>query len=173
MQFLAPIVAWLDTLLDKRLVRTLVASVVALLEWRNRAQGLLLSELGAFICDPAHAPAGTKRLSNLLRSPKWEANGLSLYLWRHATQRLATLEATEETPLRVWDTSVLEKPERRACPDLGSVRSSKAQAKRRQSAGKAQRLTHLKPGCSHPPTRPLFVRCLSRAGAGLGCCSWG
>lgn len=145
-QFLAPIVAWLDTLLDKRLTRTLVASVVALLEWRNRAQGLLLSELGAFICDPAHAPAGTKRLSNLLRSPKWEANGLSLYLWRHATQRLAALEATDEMPLLIWDTSVLEKPESLASADLGSVRSSKA-----------QRLTRLKPGFYHPPTRPLFV----------------
>ena len=43
-QFLAPLVAWLDTLLDKRLVRTLVASIVALVEWRNRAHGLLLSE---------------------------------------------------------------------------------------------------------------------------------
>ncbi len=145
-QFLAPVVEWLDTLLDKRLTRTLVASVVALLEWRNRAQGLLLSELGAFICDPAHAPAGTKRLSNLLRSPKWEANGLSLYLWRQATQRLAALEATDETPLLIWDTSVLEKPESLASPDLGSVRSSKA-----------QRLTRLKPGFYHPPTRPLFV----------------
>ena len=46
-QFLAPLVEWLDTLLDKRLVRTLVASIIALLEWRNRAHGLLLSELGA------------------------------------------------------------------------------------------------------------------------------
>jgi hypothetical protein len=145
-QFLAPLVAWLDTLLDKRLVRTLVASIVALLEWRNRAHGLLLSELGAYICEPAHAPAGTKRLSNLLRSPKWEANGLGLYLWRQAAQRLAALEAQAETPLLIWDTSVLEKPESLASPDLGSARSSKA-----------QRLTHIKPGFYHPPSRPLFV----------------
>lgn len=145
-QFLAPLVEWLDTLLDKRLVRTLVASIIALLEWRNRAHGLLLSELGAYICDPAHAPAGTKRLSNLLRSPKWEATGLSGYLWRQATQRLAVLETREETPLLIWDTSVLEKPESLASPDLGSVRSSKA-----------HRLTRLKPGFYHPPTRPLFV----------------
>lgn len=145
-RFLAPLVAWLDTLLDKRLVRTLVASIVALVEWRNRAHGLLLSELGAYICDPAHAPAGTKRLSNLLRSPRWEANLLNLYLWRQATQRLAALETAGETPLLIWDTSVLEKPESIASPDLGSVRSSKA-----------QRLTHIKPGFYHPPTRPLFV----------------
>lgn len=145
-QFLAPLVAWLDTLLDKRLVRTLVASIIALVEWRNRAHGLLLSELGAYICDPAHAPAGTKRLSNLLRSPKWDANGLSLYLWRQATQRLAAMETLSETALLIWDTSVLEKPESLASPDLGSVRSSKA-----------HRLTRLKPGFYHPPTRPLFV----------------
>lgn len=145
-QFLAPVVEWLDTLLDKRLVRTLVASIIALLEWRNRAHGLLLSELGAYICDPAHAPAGTKRLSNLLRSPKWDANGLRVYLWREATRRLAALEGGDETALLIWDTSVLEKPESLASPDLGSVRSSKA-----------QRLTHIKPGFYHPPTRPLFV----------------
>jgi Transposase DDE domain len=145
-RFLAPVVTWLDTVVDKRLTRTLVRSIVALLEWRNRAHGLLLSELGAYICDPAHAPAGTKRLSNLLRSPKWEADGLSHALWRQAAQGLATLEAADETPLLIWDTSVLEKPESLASPDLGSVRSSKA-----------QRLTHLKPGFYHPPTRPLFV----------------
>lgn len=145
-RFLAPLVVWLDPLLDKRLVRTLVRSIVALVERRNRAHGLLLSELGAYLWDPAHAPAGTKRLSNLLRSPKWEANLLSLYFWRHATQRLAGLESAGETPLLIWDTSVLEKPESIASPDLGSVRSSKA-----------QRLTHIKPGFYHPPTRPLFV----------------
>jgi hypothetical protein len=145
-QFLAPVLDWLDTLLDKRLVRTLVASVIALVEWRNRAHGLLLSELGAYICTPAHAPAGTKRLSNLLRSPKWEANGLRLYLWRQATQRLSALETARETPLVIWDTSVLEKPESLASPDLGAVRSSKA-----------HRLTRLKPGFYHPPSRPLFV----------------
>ena len=145
-QFLTPVMEWLDTLVDKRLVRTLVASIIALLEWRNRAHGLLLSELGAYICDPAHAPAGTKRLSNLLRSPKWEANGLSLYLWRHATHQLAALETADETPLLIWDTSVLEKPESLASPDLGAVRSSKA-----------RRLTHRKPGLYQPPTRPLLV----------------
>lgn len=145
-QFLAPLLTWLDTQRDKRLVRTLVASIVALVEWRNRAHGLLLSELGAYICDPAHAPAGTKRLSNLLRSPKWVANDLSVYLWRRATQGLEALETAGETPLLIWDTSVLEKPESSASPDLGSVRSSKA-----------QRLTHIKPGFYHPPRRPVFV----------------
>jgi len=42
--------------LEKRVVRALVRSIVALAEWRSRAHGLLLSWLGAYICDPAHAP---------------------------------------------------------------------------------------------------------------------
>lgn len=45
-----------------------------------------------------------------------------------------------------WDSSVLEKPESRAAPARGAVRSSKA-----------QRLTRITPGFSHPPSRPLFV----------------
>lgn len=145
-QFLASLVTWLDTVLDKRLVRTLVSSIVALLEWRNRTHGLLLSELGGYILDPAHAPAGTKRLSNLLRSPNWEASAITRYLWQQAAQRLTTLEAAGETPLLIWDSSVLEKPESVATPDLGAVRSSKA-----------RRLTRIRPGFYHPPTRQLVV----------------
>lgn len=79
-QFLAPFLTWLDTQLDKRLVRTVLTSIVAFVEWRNRAHGLLLSELGGYMLDPAHAPAGTKRLPNLLRSPKWEASASTRYL---------------------------------------------------------------------------------------------
>ena len=76
-QFLVPLVEWLDTLLDKRLVRTLVASIMALLEWRNRAHGLLLSELGGLhlrsgACSSGHE-AALQPATNLLRSPKWEA----------------------------------------------------------------------------------------------------
>ena len=146
-RFLAPFLTWLDTQVDKRLVRTVLTSMVALVEWRNRAHGLLLSELGGYILDPAHAPAGTKRLSNLLRSPKWEASAITRYLWRQAERHLQTLEAADETALLVWDSSVLEKPESLAMPELGSVRSSKA-----------QRLTRIKPGFYHPPTCPL-ARC--------------
>ncbi len=68
---LEPLLICLDAYLDKRLVRTLVTSLVAIIEFRNRAQGLYLSELGAYILSPAHAPAGTKRLSHLLSSTKW------------------------------------------------------------------------------------------------------
>ncbi len=47
--FLAPLLAWLDTGMDKRLVHTVFSGIVALLEWRNRAHGLLLSELGILL----------------------------------------------------------------------------------------------------------------------------
>src|SRR5687768_4758834 len=69
--FLAPLLVPLDRTLDARLVRTFVATITAIVVFRHRACGVLLSELGAYIVSPAHAPAGTKRLSNLLRSPKW------------------------------------------------------------------------------------------------------
>jgi hypothetical protein len=47
--FLQPLLVVLDQHLDARLVRTLVHTVVALVQWRNRALGLLLSELGAYL----------------------------------------------------------------------------------------------------------------------------
>jgi hypothetical protein len=78
--FLQPLLVSLDQHLDARLVRTLVHTIAALLQWRNRAQGLLLSELGGYVLSPAHAPAGTKRLSNLLRSTKWAAADIAAYL---------------------------------------------------------------------------------------------
>jgi hypothetical protein len=62
-QFLLPLLALLDACLDVRLVRTFLATVETILAFRNRAHGLLLSELGAYLLGPQQAPAGTKRLS--------------------------------------------------------------------------------------------------------------
>jgi hypothetical protein len=45
-QCLCPLLALLDAQVDRRLVRTLLASVAAILALRHRAHGLLLSELG-------------------------------------------------------------------------------------------------------------------------------
>src|SRR4051812_11883991 len=86
--FLAPLLARLDEQLDSRLVRTLGATVEVLLRDRYGSTGLLLSELGAFLMSPEQAAAGTKRLSNLLRSKRWSADVLSDYLWNHAQQKL-------------------------------------------------------------------------------------
>ncbi len=61
--FLSPLLDRLDHALDRRLVKTFAATIEIFLQQRYRASGLLLSELGAFLASPAHAPAGTKRLS--------------------------------------------------------------------------------------------------------------
>jgi hypothetical protein len=144
--FLAPLLVTLDAHLDRRLVRTFAASIEAIVRWRNRAHGLLLSELGGYLLSPDHAPAGTKRLSNLLRSPKWSAALIAQFLWQQAAARLTTLEADDAERLAVWDESVLEKPESQASEGLCAVRSSKA-----------HRLTRIKPGFFQPPMRPIFV----------------
>lgn len=144
--FLAPFLVVLDVHLDCRLVRTFAASIEAIIRWRNRAHGLLLSELGGYLLSPDHAPAGTKRLSNLLRSSKWSAALIAQFLWQQADARLTLLEAGDANVLAVWDESVLEKPESIAIEGLGPVRSSKA-----------HRLTRIKPGFFQPPARPIFV----------------
>lgn len=55
--FLSPLLLQLDALRDKRLIRTLLDTVTAILLFRDRANNLLLSELGSFIASPAHAKA--------------------------------------------------------------------------------------------------------------------
>lgn len=144
--FLQPLLTQLDAQVDRRLVQTFARTVDAILCFRNRPHGLLLSELGGYLLDPEHAAAGTKRLSNLLRSSKWSASVSEDFLWQRATTQLEELEQQGEDPLVLWDESVLEKPESIANPDLGSVRSSRA-----------HRLTRIKPGFYHPPGRPIFV----------------
>jgi Transposase DDE domain len=145
-RFLSPLLERLDAQIDRRLVQTFLQTVHAILCLRDRPHALLLSELGSYLIDPAHAPAGTKRLSNLLRSPKWSATVSEEFLWESAAARLEDLEQQDKAALVLWDESVLEKPESIADPDLGSVRSSKA-----------HRLTRIKPGFYNPPGRPIFV----------------
>ena len=103
--------------------------------------------MGAHILSPAQAPAGTKRLSNLLRSPKWSHTLLEKFLWRRAGQELTRLEGAGQAALAIWDESVLEKPESIALEGLCPVRSSKA-----------ARLKRIKPGYYNPPGGPpVFV----------------
>jgi hypothetical protein len=144
--FLAPLLVRLDKQLDSRLVRTFAATMEVLLQNRYRSGGLLLSELGAFLTSPEHAPAGTKRLSNLLRSKRWKADLLSDYLWEQATTRLHDLVCRNREPLVLWDESVLEKPESIALEGLGSVRSTRA-----------QRLKRIRKGYYNPPSGPPVV----------------
>lgn len=153
--FIQPLLRDLSHRLDVRLVRTFLATLVAIIEWRNRPNGLLLSELGAFLAGPAHAPAGTKRLSRLLRAADWQASLIACWLWEQACAAVSHQIAAGEVPLLVWDESVLEKPESLKSEGLGSVRSSKA-----------RRLTRPRPGffCSPTNGRPICVAGLSWIG---------
>jgi hypothetical protein len=145
--FVAPLVRELDFWLDRRLVRTLVRAVEVILAFRNSTQGLLLSELGGYLLSPEHAPAGTKRLSNLLRSKNWTHKRIGRFLWDCASTRLKELEAAGDEALVLWDASVLEKPESIGAEGLCAVRSTKA-----------VRLKRVKPGFYNPPGgRPVFV----------------
>jgi len=145
--FVAPLVRELDFWLDRRLVRTLVRAVEVILAFRNSTHGLLLSELGGYLLSPEHAPAGTKRLSNLLRSKNWTHKLIGRFLWHCACARLKELEAAGDEALVLWDASVLEKPESIESEGLCPVRSTKA-----------VRLKRVKPGFYNPPGgRPVFV----------------
>lgn len=146
--FVAPLLRTLDQQLDRRLVVTFLETLQALLIWRHRNLGMLLSELGSYLAPPGHAPAGTKRLSNLLRSPNWEARLLADWLWQQAVERVASLREAGQDALLIWDDSVLEKSESDHHPDLCGVRSSKA-----------RRLTRIRKGFYRPPlpARPISV----------------
>lgn len=152
--YLAPVVEALDQQVDKRLVRTFVGLIQVIVQWRHRQLGLLLSELGGQLLNPAQAPAGTKRISNLLRSRKWRASLIARFLWQQAEQRLCALEAAGEQALLLWDESVLEKAESLELEGLCAVRSSKA-----------QRLTRIKRGYYTPPGKPIFVPGMQWLGA--------
>lgn len=141
--FIGPPRLPLDAQLDLRLVRTFERLLEVLILFRNRKHGLLLSESGAYLLGPDQAPAGTKRLSNLLRSTKWEATLLSWFLWQGSTARVAELQAEGEEAFLLWDESVLKKPESLQAEGLGAVRSSKA-----------ARLKRIKPGFYNPPGGP-------------------
>lgn len=145
--YLRPILEKLNRQLDRRLVNTLLHLVIVLVINRNRNQGMLLSELGAQLLSPKHAPAGVKRIANLLHSAKWQAKDLEEMLWQQADEGLDQLLHPQEEVHVIWDESVLEKPESLQAEGLCPVRSAKA-----------TRLKRIKPGFYNPPGgRPIFV----------------
>ncbi len=145
--FVRPLLGQLDARLDKRLVRTFLGLMQVILVLRHNRYGLLLSELGGYLLGVAHAPAGTKRISNLLRSKRWGHELVESYLWQQAHQRVQALSCQDQTALVVWDESVIEKPESIALEGLCAVRSAKA-----------HRLSRIKKGFYTPPTgKPTFV----------------
>lgn len=78
-------------------MRTFLATIQVISTFRDRADGLLLSELGGCLETPDKAPAGTKRLSNLLHSCKWAAWLIANFLWQRASQQLEGLCAVRSS----------------------------------------------------------------------------
>jgi hypothetical protein len=146
-EFLLPLLGRLNEHVDRRIVKTLLDLVLIIVIHRHRNQALILSELGGELLGEAHAPAGTKRISNLLHSKQWQAAEIKEELWRQGDERVAQLHAAQEEALVIWDESENEKPESIAAEGLCAVRSSKA-----------ARLKRIKPGFYNPPGgRPIFV----------------
>ena len=110
-QYLSSLQINLDKVIDKRLSRTFYDVFMVIIMFRNSKMGLLLSELGGYVCGFAHAPAGTKRISNLLRSKKWESSIIDEFLFEKAKRRIRELSDRGLRPLLLWDDSRIEKPE--------------------------------------------------------------
>lgn len=136
----------LDSVLDKRLVRTFVDLICCLIRFRDRNNGLVLSELGGYLLSPPRAAAGTKRISNLLRSKKWSHTLIDRFLLKGSKVRISQMLHAGETPLILWDESVIEKPESWYSEGLGPVRSAKG-----------KRLKRIKPGYYTPPGGTIHV----------------
>ena len=145
-RYLRPIEQRLDAKIDKRLVRTFYNLFISILIFRHTKVGLLLSELGAYICGPVHAPAGTKRISNLLRSKKWTHQIIEDYLFKRTKVRVKKLREQGQRPLLLWDDSRIEKPESWFVQGLCSVYSTAA-----------RRMMKIKRGFYRPPTGRICV----------------
>ena len=144
--FLRPFGDRLAHLLDIRLVLTALALIQAILTHRHTKMGLLLSELGGYLREPAQAAAGTKRISNLLQAPGWQADDIRAVMWAQAEARVKALETEGQEVLLVWDGSVWEKPESQASEDWCVVRSAKA-----------RRLARRRKGLTCPPSGPPIL----------------
>jgi len=146
-RFLYDLLVALDSCLDRRLVVTFLGLVMVVIMHRHRQQGLLVSELGGYLKSADQAPAGTKRISRLLHSPRWSAEMIDGHLWKQADERVEGLGGEKQDALVVWDESVIEKSESLRLEGLCAVRSSKA-----------RRLKRIKPGYFNPPGgRPICV----------------
>ncbi len=145
-QYLKELLVRLDSKIDKRLVGTFYNLFMVIQTFRNRPMGLIISELGAYICGPFHASAGTKRISNLLRSKKWTAEVVDDFLFNRTKKRVKQIEEKGKKVLFIWDDSQIEKPESWLVQGLCSVWSSKA-----------KRLTKIKRGFYFPPTHRICV----------------
>ena len=133
--------------MDRRLVHTFLDLLPVIVMHGHRSEGLLLSELGGFLLGAEYASAGTKWISNLLRSSGCNSQVVEDYLWQQADQAIDQRLYHQDDMYVIWDESVSEKPE-----------SQKAERLCAMSSSKACRLQRIKPGYFNPPTdRPVLV----------------
>jgi hypothetical protein len=134
-EYLNPLLMGLDAYLDKRLVRTFVQAIAAILIFRNQEQGLNLSELGSYITQPSQAPAGTKRMDRLIQSPKWSKELIDELLIQKENEQKQRMEAAGEQILYIWDGSVIENPYSEHIDGMCAVVSSTAKNLRKAKKG--------------------------------------
>jgi hypothetical protein len=96
--FLFPLLVDLDRLLDKRLVRTFLQSIAVILAFRDRATGLLLSELGGYLLSAEQGSAPYLRSRRGLRLLARTAVSLLLALRAALAQRLPTPRCRGQSP---------------------------------------------------------------------------
>ncbi len=142
--YLTPYSERLDAYLDRRVVGNLTATVAGIVQTRSE---LTTSELGSVLCGPEHAEAGTQRLQRALHHQGWESEQIEEVLWEQAEKSRKEMEQRGETPLCIWDSSVVEKPESVKLEGLGAVRSSRV-----------HRLARSRPGVFNRPGLPVSVR---------------
>src|SRR3989475_1349744 len=138
--YLAPYHERLDAYLDRRVVGHLTATVAAIVQTRTE---LTTSALGSAICGPAHAAAGTQRLQRALHHEGWEAEVIAEVLWQEADKSRQQMQQRGETPLCLWASSVLEKPESEKLEGLGAVRSSRVRRLARSRKGLFNQPSHM------------------------------
>lgn len=142
--YLRPYSQRLDAYLDRRVVGNLTATIASIVQTRSE---LTLAQLGSAICGPEHTEAGTHRLQRALHHQGWKAEVIEELLWDQAEPSRKQMDPRGETPLCIWDSSVLEKPESVALEGLGAVRSSRV-----------RRLARSRPEVFNRPGLPVRVR---------------
>jgi len=137
--FFQPLLLMLDRVLDKRLVRTMLQCLTAIIRLRNNPQALWLSELGSYLQGyngyACSATAGTKRVGKLLRSVKWTVGIIDRFLLEKADEQVQMLKEQGKRILCIWDGSVVEKAESEKAEGLCPVLSSKAKRRQRTKRG--------------------------------------
>lgn len=143
--YLGPYQRRLDAYLDRRVVGNLTATVAGIVQTRS---ALTTSEPGSAICGPEHAQAGAERLQRALHHPGWKSQVIEEVLWEQAGEIRKQMESRGDTPLCIWDSSVIEKPESEKLEGLGRVRSSRVKRLARTRKGVFNR----------PASLPVSVR---------------